>query len=389
MTSHTEKDIIQNTPTQDTKELANRTPFDVVLSMALKTVRSKSKRVYGQTYSAWQAWCNDNNVHPIVDLNMPNVETFLLDAHVTRNTRQRHLSALRKLAEIIAILDGDIAQKNYEFLKMMKVPEHDESTEAELSAKNERSRRALSPSEVDLVLRAFPGTDFTSRRNTALLATLFFTGMRRTELVNLQWRDVNFENATIEIRHGKGDKSRTVTIIGGERGFAVMALRAWQTAQAETAESSERLFIFCSARGGKLGDDTPTHADTVWRVVKNAAKIADIDEFSPHDARRTVITEWTQTGTLSGAQAQAGHKSEAMTLKYAIASNAVKRHDETSGFRYGAMTNQDRSLFAEIEDIDSDKWLCPKCGQTAMSAMFDGKPDKCPFCGDMVTWQAV
>lgn len=380
MTSHTEKDIVHHTPTQDTKELANRTPFDVMLSMALKTVRSKSKRVYSQTYSLWQAWCKTNKVHPIVDLNMPNVETFLLDAHVTRNTRQRHLSALRKLAEIIAILDGEPAQRNYELLKMMRVPEHDESTEAELSAKNERSRRALSPSEVDLVLRAFPGTDFTSRRNTAMLATLFFTGMRRTELVNLQWRDVNFENATIEIRHAKGDKPNTATIIGGERGFAVMALRAWQTAQAETADSTERLFIFCSARGGKLGDDTPTHADTVWRVVKRAAKIVDIDEFSPHDARRTVLTEWTQTGTLSGAQAQAGHKSASMTMKYAMASNAVKRHDETGGFRYGAMTNQDRSLFAEIENGDSDKWLCPKCGSTVSKVIFPEPPMTCNFC---------
>ena len=49
-------------------------------------------------------------------------------------------------------------------------------------------------------------------RNRAILWTIFSTGMRVSELVSLNWSDIDEERRLITIRHGKGNKSRKVPV---------------------------------------------------------------------------------------------------------------------------------------------------------------------------------
>ena len=53
---------------------------------------------------------------------------------------------------------------------------------------------------------------FLRYRNHAIFATFLFTGIRRKELLNLKYTDVDFENLTLYIRQGKGNKDRIVPI---------------------------------------------------------------------------------------------------------------------------------------------------------------------------------
>lgn len=50
----------------------------------------------------------------------------------------------------------------------------------------------------------------TSCRNRAIVLLLCMAGLRNSELRHLCLSDLDFENGTISVRHGKGDKSRTV-----------------------------------------------------------------------------------------------------------------------------------------------------------------------------------
>lgn len=50
----------------------------------------------------------------------------------------------------------------------------------------------------------------TSCRNRAIVLLLCMAGLRNSELRNLRLSDLDFDNGTIAVRHGKGDKSRTV-----------------------------------------------------------------------------------------------------------------------------------------------------------------------------------
>ncbi len=53
---------------------------------------------------------------------------------------------------------------------------------------------------------------FLKVRNKAIVATLLFTGLRKSELINLRYSDVDLENNFISVEHGKGDKRREVPI---------------------------------------------------------------------------------------------------------------------------------------------------------------------------------
>lgn len=292
------------------------TDFETLMALTERTLSASSARIYRQTYRAWQQWAEDNGISPL-DLNGPNAVAFLADQPVTKATRQRMLSALRTLAQMLTILDYENPMRElaYRTLERIKVP-------AENLADNERPKRALTTDEAYRVLHVWEDGSNRARRNMAIIAVLLMTGMRRAEVAVLRWRDIDLYEGVIYVRHGKGDKARDVAIYGD---LAVDALADWKKVQQE-----QRQYVFCTVnKGDNLGPDEPMTATSVYRVVKETEKLADVEHFSPHDARRTLITELLANGTpLADAQAQAGHSQGNTTLRYAQAADARRRRDQ-------------------------------------------------------------
>ncbi|WP_029419964.1 tyrosine-type recombinase/integrase [Alicyclobacillus macrosporangiidus] len=56
------------------------------------------------------------------------------------------------------------------------------------------------------------GRSRTWLRDKLILETFAFTGIRRQELINLEWRDINFREGTLKVRSGKGDKDRLIPL---------------------------------------------------------------------------------------------------------------------------------------------------------------------------------
>ena len=280
-----------------------------------------SKTVYGQTYRAWLAWCDENGVN-YFDLRPVNVVDFLADGDTSKATRQRQLSAMRKLAQMLVILDGEEARRLYEGLKLIKAPKSD---------KKRRADRALQPSEADAMLRVWADTDALSRRNDAIIRLLTFTGMRRSELATLRWQDIDLERGVVQVIGGKGDKDRTVAIMDST-GNTVAALQAWR----QFIPEYDHVFVSVG-RNGIPETDAPVNDKTVARVVKATAKQAGIGELATHDLRRTHLTELMASGgTLAEAQEQAGHAHGSTTLRYAKSVNAEQRR-QNARFRFGAV----------------------------------------------------
>jgi len=48
--------------------------------------------------------------------------------------------------------------------------------------------------------------------NHAIISTFLFSGIRKSELLNLKYTDVDIENGTLFIRSGKGDKDRVISM---------------------------------------------------------------------------------------------------------------------------------------------------------------------------------
>lgn len=95
------------------------------------------------------------------------------------------------------------------------------ASEMELPRQEQRlPRHVLTVAEIAQILNAPDIEEPTGFgiRDRAMLETLYSTGMRRAELVNLDVTDIDLERGTVLVRQGKGKKDRMVPI--GERALA-------------------------------------------------------------------------------------------------------------------------------------------------------------------------
>lgn len=295
-------------------------PFTQLVEATLATVASSSARIYRQTFVLWRTWCRQHEVDPL-NLIAANVREYLLTQYVSKNTRSRQLSALRKLARVLALDYTQPAWRSaYESLLLLRVP-------TEGITERARPGRALNPTQANQVLEVWNGRKLIQRRNRALVALLFLTGLRRSEAAALRWSDLDLAEGVLQVQHGKGDQARTAAIAGE---LAISALKDWRQTIGEARE-----YVFCAiGKGNRLGLDEPLTDHAVYEVVKRTEQLTGV-VFSPHDARRTFITEALATGApLADVQAQAGHKQPSTTLRYAKPVDARHRRERLR-LRYG------------------------------------------------------
>ncbi|MFW5692500.1 MAG: tyrosine-type recombinase/integrase [Chloroflexota bacterium] len=300
--------------------LPNNLPeFESVVAFALTTVAPASAETYQRTYDLWTDYCMNHRQHPL-DLRPLPVRDFLISQPVTRRTRQRHLAALRKLARVLALDPARPAFRSiYEALRLLNVPEDGVSGQ-------ERETRALNADQVQAALAVWSGERLLHWRNRALIALLFFTGLRRSEVVTLRWTDIDLEAGVIHLRRGKGGQPRDVSIVRGTADSAVAALKAYRRAQA-AASKTDRQYVFCAiTRWDTLRQDAPLHVRAVNQIVDQTAASAG-ETFTPHDARRTLGTDLlAHNHPTADVQAQLGHAHASTTIQsYAKPADARKR----------------------------------------------------------------
>jgi site-specific recombinase XerD len=74
----------------------------------------------------------------------------------------------------------------------------------------------MSKYEVDLIIRSVDFAPCRCRKNNTrdklVLSLLYYTGIRRSELLNLDWTNINLSMSTVTIRFGKGGKDRLIPL---------------------------------------------------------------------------------------------------------------------------------------------------------------------------------
>jgi integrase len=177
--------------------------------------------------------------------------------------------------------------------------------------------RALSMAEIQKLIgacdRATPG----GSRDAAILAILFGAGLRRSELVALELADYSRETGELVIRAGKGRKDRMAYATNG----SARLLGEWLS---HRGNAPGPLFVGENKVGGiGTGSLTP---QAVYKMLGILAKRAGVAAFSPHDLRRTFISELLDRGAdLSAVQALAGHSSVTTTTRYDRRGERAKR----------------------------------------------------------------
>lgn len=155
----------------------------------MRGLSSFSQRIYRQSYDKWLAYCQQNDLHLLHDLTFQAVGAFL-DAHPgTKATQQRRLSALRRLVETITIIDYETPEWDamHAALKRFKVT-------TSISRISTCKQSALSRCEVYSAFNVWAGDKLVQVRNRALLAVALYAGLRRSEIVSLQWDDLELDD---------------------------------------------------------------------------------------------------------------------------------------------------------------------------------------------------
>jgi len=138
------------------------------------------------------------------------------------------------------------------------------------------------------------------------------TGMRRGEVLNLTWSDIDLQNRIIHVRHTKNNEIKTIPIND-------TLLNTIRTLGPQLPNQ----YVFANSAGIPYID--------VKTGFKKALRRAGIPDFRFHDLRHTFASRLVMAGTdLRTVQVLLGHKDIKMTMRYSHLSDthlreAVKR----------------------------------------------------------------
>ena len=172
--------------------------------------------------------------------------------------------------------------------------------------------KALTESEVDALLEAVDGDGPRGLRDRAILETLYATGVRISELVGLDRRDLDLEDALIRVM-GKGSKERVVPIGRTARGAIEQYLRVGRP---ELERPATRRVpgdpLLLNARGGRLT------RQSCWKLVTTAGeRVGLAGRLSPHVLRHSCATHMIEHGAdIRVVQELLGHASLSTTQVY-------------------------------------------------------------------------
>jgi integrase/recombinase XerC len=150
------------------------------------------------------------------------------------------------------------------------------------------------------------GNDFISLRDRACLELFYSSGLRLSELVSLDWKDVDLKQAELRVI-GKGNKTRELPI--GRH--AIQALHAWQAQQYSTC-GADVSAIFTGKQGQRL------HPRSIQARFEKLSVSQGTDQpIHPHMLRHSFASHLLESsGDLRAVQELLGHANLTTTQVY-------------------------------------------------------------------------
>jgi integrase/recombinase XerD len=223
-----------------------------------------------------------------------NFMMFQKDRGMAANSVARGLAAIRMF---------------YRFLVRERILKTDPSSLVESPRLWKRIPETLSVNEVEALLLAPNVRDLKQgARDRAILETLYATGMRVSEVVNLKLDNVNTEVGFLRCV-GKGDKERVIPL--GKKAIASIQ-RYLAASRPLLLKNRESEALFVSRFGKKIS------RQSLWKLIKRYAKLARIKKsIKPHILRHSFATHLLERGAdLRSVQEMLGHANISTTQLY-------------------------------------------------------------------------
>ncbi len=242
----------------------------------------KISEIDAELVRKWRLWLNRLGTNTSDELN--------------KNTLNYHLIALRSFLKFCA-------KRDINTLPADKI---------ELAKSKRKQVTFLNPEELERLFAAPKTETENGLRDRAILELLFSSGLRVSELVNLDVENVNLKRKEFMVR-GKGEKDRPIFISDD----AVYWLKLYLE---KRNDNSKPLFIRYSGtkKVNLSGNYYRLTARSVQRLVARYALLAGITKkVSPHTLRHSFATDLLMNGAdLRSVQAMLGHSNISTTQIY-------------------------------------------------------------------------
>ncbi len=283
-----------------------------------RNVSANTIKSYKSTFELFFNYCKDNGINIFrIDVNIFNEERILGFLTYLENERNNSITTRnQRLAAICSFIKHIYTKENthiLEFQKILNIP---------YKKSEQKIVEYLSVEALETFLAQPNLNSKKGRRDLAILVTLYDTGARVSELINLKVKDIDFENsnnATVQLL-GKGNKRRIVPIISN----TVNILQNYMYENKLTNKFDN--YLFTNNSNKKLTDSGITYIIEKYRdLALNVSSIIP-KHISPHTFRHTKAIHLLEAGVpLVHIKNILGHSDLRTTEIYAKISIEEKR----------------------------------------------------------------
>lgn len=257
---------------------------------------SNTVEAYSRDLAQFASYARRHGISSVRDISDVTVQGFLdglREAAMSPNSIGRKLSAVRTFCRF-ACREG--------------VTDRDFTSEFESMKGSKRLPSVMTIEEVAAILSQPDLSTHSGLRDKAMIETLYASGLRVSELINLRLGDVNLSVGFLRCL-GKGSKERVVPL--GD--VAIHCIEHYTAkSRPEYARSGSSEYLFLTNRGRKMS------RVCFWKIIKKYAALAGISRnITPHTLRHSFATHLLQGGAdLRSIQEMLGHADIATTQIY-------------------------------------------------------------------------
>lgn len=231
--------------------------------------------------------------------------------YVTRQHILAHLENLKENGKTARSISRHISsiRSFHQFLLRERLSNTDPTVHLELPVVEQKLPQVLSIEEIERLIAAPSSNKPQGIRDVAMLELLYGSGMRVSELIELNLEDIHLTMGFVRV-FGKGGKERIVPL---GRSAVQACTKYVNTARNQLLGTAPKLdAFFINQRGKRLT------RQGVWKLLKQHAEKAAIQqEITPHVLRHSFATHLIENGAdLRAVQELLGHSDISTTQIY-------------------------------------------------------------------------
>ena len=261
----------------------------------VKQASSNTVASYLRDIRQFADWLNVSEEKAVVDATQLNISGFL--AHLEREGRSG-ATVSRCLASL----------KNfYAYLISSGFVEKTPVTDIHIDRGEKKLPQILNSREIELLLSQPACVDAKGYRDKAMLEVMYATGIRVSELIELDVEDVNLDLGVIKCAGAK--KSRAIPLYPGALRALTVYLREIRGTMVVSAEEKALFVNVSGARMSRQG---------FWKILKHYQAAAHIEkDITPHTLRHSFAVHLLENGAdLGSVQELMGHSDISSTQMY-------------------------------------------------------------------------